>query len=56
MRDRTRTDCSWPIAVFKTEFRIDRGEQNSDLIYFLLSEVIVLSFHPGAFVTEASSS
>lgn len=19
-------DCSWPIAAFKTEFRIDRGE------------------------------
>jgi len=47
MRDRIRAfliDCSWPIAAFKTEFRIDRGEQNSDLIDLLLSEVIVLRF------------
>lgn len=59
MGDRGRDfliDYSWPIAAFKTEFRIDGGEQNSDFIDLLLLEVIVLSFHPSACVTEASSS
>lgn len=51
--DRARAfliDCSWPIAAFRSEFRIDRGEQNSDFIDLLLSEIVVLSFHPSACV------
>lgn len=43
-------DCSWPISAFKTEFSTDKDEQNSDLIDLLLSEVIVLIFHPSACV------
>lgn len=31
-------DCSRPIPAFKTEFRLDRDEQNRDLIDLLLSE------------------
>lgn len=45
--------CSWPIAAFKTEFRSDRVEQNSDLIVLLLSEQS--SVFTMACVTEASS-
>lgn len=48
-------DYRWPIAAFKTEFRIDRGEQNGDFYRFATirsnSPVFTL-----VHVLEASSS